>query len=299
MRIFNLTKIKEKVDTKLIGGKSLPIFQMYKKNIPVPISYCIGYDFFIRHLIDIDFWNKINFDKKDLVEEIKKANKIILKSELSIDLKNELQKISTKIKFWAVRSSANIEDAKNKSWAGGFESYIGINNTNLEYYIKSVWASVFSQRVLNYLDNIKDIKNIKMAVLLQEAIDSDSSGVCFTSDPFDDEDEEIIIEAVHGIGEYLVQGEVVPDRYLFNKEDMFISEVHFNEQKKKLSFSNKGNLEKVKNIRFNSQKLNGEKIFELSKMAIKIEKIYKGPRDIEWCYKGNKLYILQSRPITS
>lgn len=299
MKIFNLTKTKERIDAKIIGGKSLPILEMYKKNIPVPASYCIGYDFFVRHLLEIDFWNKIDFDKKDLSEEIKKAERIILKSELSGDLKKELQKIFSKIKFWAVRSSANIEDSKNKSWAGGFESYIGVKNTDLEYYIKSVWASVFSQRVLNYLDNIKEIKNIKMAVLLQEAIDSDSSGVCFTSDPFDDEDEEIIIEAVHGIGEYLVQGEIIPDRYLFNKEDMFISEVHFNEQKKKLSFSKRGNLEKVKNNKIKDQKLTGNQIVELSNMALKIEKIYKESRDIEWCYKGNKLYILQSRPITS
>jgi phosphoenolpyruvate synthase/pyruvate phosphate dikinase len=301
MKIFNLTKSDTKVDKKLIGGKSLPILEMNKNKIPVPISYGIGHNFFTNHLLNIGFWDKINFDfnEKDLLKKIRLAKKVILKSDLSEDLKKELDIIDKNIKFWAVRSSANIEDSKNKSWAGGFESYIGVKRDKIEYYIKKVWASVFSERVLNYLDKPQDIKDIKMAILLQEAMDSDVSGVCFTADPFDDESDEIIIEAVHGIGEYLVQGEVVPDKYLFNKVDLFISEVNFNEQKKKLSFSNNGLLNKVENLNFKEQKLSGDKIVELSKMALKIENIYKEPRDIEWCYKGNRLYILQSRPITS
>ncbi len=288
----------------MVGRKCLPIFEMGKNNIPIPISYAIGYDFFEKHLKDINFWNKIDINSlelnnKKLGKELRFARKIILQSDLDIHFLNQLSGIRDKSDFWAVRSSANIEDAKNKSWAGVFESYIGVKKSSLEEYIKKVWASIFSERVINYISNPKDIKNIKMAILLQKAINADVSGVCFTRGLFSNELDQMIIEAVHGMGEYLVQGEVIPDRYIVDKGGGLILEVNFNEQYNKLKFSGKGDLKKVKNKKRAQQKLEGKEIIELYEISKKIEKMYNSPRDIEWCYSNGFFYVLQSRPITS
>lgn len=304
MKIHNITSYKKILNIEIVGGKCLPIFEMGKNNIPIPISYSIGYDFFEKHLKDINFWNKIDINSlesnnKNLGKELEFARKIILQSNLDIHFLNQLIEIKDKSDFWAVRSSANIEDAKNKSWAGVFESYVGVKKSSLEEYIKKVWVSIFSERVINYISNPKDIKNIKMAILLQKAINADVSGVCFTRDPFSNELDQMIIEAVHGMGEYLVQGEVIPDRYIVDKEGGLILEVNFNKQYNKLKFSGKGELEKVKNEKRAQQKLEGKEIIELYEISKKIEGIYNSPRDIEWCYSNGYFYILQSRPITS
>lgn len=303
MKIQNLTNKKIILDKKIVGGKCLPIHELSRKNIKVPISYAIGYDFYEDHLEKIGFWDKFStkdfvLNKKILVKNIDSAKKYIQQSDLNLELEKQLKNILSKKERWAVRSSANIEDAKEKSWAGGFESYIGIKEKDVLDHIKKVWASVFSERVLNYLDSPEEIKNIKMSVLLQESIDADSSGVCFTQISEEDDDE-MVIEAVHGIGELLVQGEVIPDRYTVNKEDMILLEVNFNEQPKKLAPSVSSGLKHVSNPKKKQQKITGSQIIELSKICLKVEDFYKSPRDIEWCVKDNTFYILQSRPITA
>ena len=305
MKIYHLNKNSKKIPIENIGGKCTPFIELSKNKIVIPDSYAVEDSFFVEHLENIDFWNKIDIKKihknnGDLDSVLNKAKKLIISSSISDNLYKELKKISNKNKLWAVRSSANIEDAKNKSWAGGFESYIGINKKELEKYIKLVWASVFTKRVVNYLNKPEEIKKIKMAVLLQEAINPDVSGVSFSRVESEDGDyDEILIEAVHGVGEYLVQGEVTPDRYIVEREECVLLEVDFNEQKNKLSFSNKEELNKVANSKYKKQKLEGKQIIELSSVIKKIEKIYKDPRDIEWCLKKDKFYILQSRHITS
>jgi len=302
MKIYNLTGKKGVIKKEIIGGKCLPIFEMNKKGIDVPTSFAIGYDFFENHLENIGFWLKFNssdfVNNNNLEKNLSNARNLIINTDIDPKLISQLKQILSKLKFWAVRSSANIEDSTDKSWAGGFESYIGVKDKDVSKYIKHVWASVFTQRVLNYIDNPKKIKDIKMSVLLQEAINSDTSGVCFTQESLE-EDEEMIIESIHGIGEYLVQGEVIPDRYIIDRKTNIISEVIFNEQGKLLSFNNQGVLKKILNKNKKEQKLTGAEIIELSKICFNIEKIYKNPRDIEWCKKGKKFYILQSRPITT
>lgn len=303
MKILNITNGGRDVDAKLIGGKSLPIFNLHHNKIPVPESYVIGYDFFDQHLNDIDFWNRIDVKSltkknKNLFIELEKARKIIMKTKISERLRSEIRLVHNNFKFYAVRSSANIEDSDEKSWAGLFESYIGVASSKLEFYIKKVWCSVFSEKIIDYLDFPQDIKKIKMSVLLQEAINSEVSGVCFTKDPTSGDPDILIIEAVWGIGEYLVQGSVTPDRYLVSREGHYISEVNFSEQESKMCIS-KGQLKVIKNSKKCIQKLSGEKVIELSILARKIENNYGRPMDIEWCLIQNKLYILQARPITT
>jgi|GEM_PF-6929421 len=305
MKIHHLNKNNKKNPIKDIGGKCAPFIELSKNKISIPDSYAIEDSFFVEYLESIDFWKEIDIKKihkknGQLFKLLDKAKKIILEGKMPDSLSSELLKISKKNKSWAVRSSANIEDAKNKSWAGGFESYIGINKKDLEKYIKLVWASVFTKRVVSYLNKPEDIKKIKMAILLQEAINPDVSGVAFSRVESEDGDyDEILIEAVHGVGEFLVQGEVTPDRYIVEREECVILEVDFNLQREKLTFSNKEKLAKISNNKFQKQKLNGDQIIELSNTIKKIENIYKDPRDIEWCIKNNKIYILQSRPITT
>ena len=129
-----------------------------------------------------------------------------------------------------------------------------------------------SKNVQLYLKN-KDAKNVKMAVIVQKMIKADYGGVVFTIDPIGKNS--ILIEVVEGSGEKLVGGEATPNSYYIDRKDFSIKQ-------KKTTF-----------------KFNEKLLTDISKTALKIERLYIYPQDIEFCLKDNELFILQSRPITT
>lgn len=302
MQIYSLDKKRKFISRKKIGGKCKPFIKMSKNKISIPKSFVLISDSFVEHIDKINLWGEIPIKSiskknKNLPKILKRARRKIENKNINDNLKKEIVRLKkTGIKKWAIRSSANIEDDFKRSWAGRFESFIGVEHKEIEKYAKKVWASVFSERVVDYLKEPKNIKDIKMAILMQEVIDADVSGVCFTTNISEKNPEEIAIEAVHGMGEYLVEGRVTPDKYIVEKESCIILEVRYSEQKNKLKFL-KNRFKKMDNKKQREQKLTGDQIIALSKIAKKIEKIFKRPMDIEWCLKNNNFYILQSRPI--
>lgn len=177
----------------------------------------------------------------------------------------------------AVRSSATCEDNQNSSFAGQFESYLGIPRGKLIEAVKKCWASVKNERVLNYVKyHHLNHETIKMAVLIQEMIFAKKGGVIFTQDIFENDLNHLIIEAASGLGEKVVSGLVNPERVIVNKKTGKIVEKE----------SPEGEVLTIKEIR------------ELAALALKIERFYQSPQDIEWAIKEKKIYILQSRPIT-
>ena len=178
----------------------------------------------------------------------------------------------------AVRSSASGEDSMNATWAGQLESYLNVTREDLLNSVQKCWDSIKTERVKEYVKNknIKD-KAILLAVIVQKMVNSDCSGVIFTANPITKNEGEIVIEASLGLGENIVQGKVTPNRFLVDKENLNIK-----------SKSLQG-----KPVLYDSQ------IKDLAKLALKIEEIFECPQDIEWAIEKNKIYILQSRPITT
>lgn len=173
----------------------------------------------------------------------------------------------------AVRSSATAEDAKNTSFAGQFDTFLNVKNEKeLFKSIQKCWKSINSKRAISYLKN-KKIKSVRMAVIIQKMVNADFAGVIFTIDPI--YKKYTLIEIVKGIGNKLVSGEVIPNAYRVNK--------------KNLKIVNKTEVFKLDEFF----------IKEISKIALKIELLYNFPQDIEFSIKNNKIYILQSRPITT
>lgn len=300
--IFHINKKQNNVNADILGGKGYSLLEMSNNNIPVPggiiISTNIYDDFFHNDFIakKITELEKSNVDVKKVLDAIRMY---IQKTDFSKDfIKNLAVRIAEYDNtFFSVRSSANVEDSEMKSFAGEFESFLFVSKKNILRYIKECYMSVFTERILSYLDTPSDLKNIKMAIVVQIMIDSDVSGVCFTANPLDIDEDDIVIEAVHGLGEYLVQGSVTPDKYIIQRKTHIPLEVEFHQQPKMIKPGRKGGIKIVQNNKSLVQKLNGSQMVQLAKMAEKIEKINRNPRDIEWAYASGELYILQSRPI--
>ncbi len=224
----------------------------------------------------------------DLPEEIEKA------------IMDEFSKLDCQ--YVAVRSSATSEDSLDAAWAGQLDTYL---NTTQEYLIENVrkcWASLFTSRALFYRFSQKlDSEKISVAVVVQKMVDSEVSGVAFSVHPVLQDHNLVIIEAGFGLGEAIVSGHITPDSYIVKKDSHEICEKQINSQSKGL-FRNVdgGNIWSEIDVEMKtSQKLNDIQILLLSEQIKKIELFYNFPCDIEWALYKDRIFILQSRPITT
>lgn len=140
-----------------------------------------------------------------------------------------------------------------------------------------------------------------MAVVVQSMIESEISGVSFSVHPVTQERNTLVIEAVWGLGEAIVSGQVTPDSYMVDKKTHTITHKTVTEQKQALQPTEtaRADWKPVAPSKQSHQKLSDIQIQELAHMVVKIEKHFGFPVDVEWAYQGNTLFILQSRPITT
>ncbi len=200
----------------------------------------------------------------------------VFPENLAKEILAEFKKLKTK--YVAVRSSATAEDSSNAAWAGQLESYLNTTEKNLIKSVEKCWASLYSPRVISYrTQKGLNKKKISVAVVIQKMIQSEISGVCFTAHPVTKDKNQMVIEAGYGLGEAIVGGKITPDTYVLDKKTIGVGH---------LSIEGK-------------QKLSDKQIIKLAELCQKIEKLFKYPQDIEWAFAKGKIYILQSRPITT
>ncbi|MBU0597959.1 phosphoenolpyruvate synthase, partial [Patescibacteria group bacterium] len=205
-------------------------------------------------------------------------------------------------KYVAVRSSATAEDSSIASWAGELESYLYVDKGNLLDMIKTCWSSLFTPRAIFYRFEKKLHRmKVSVAVVVQKMVNSEISGITFTAHPVTKDRNQMVIEAGWGQGESIVAGKITPDTYIYDKVIGSLIDINISSQKEMIvSKSGSGTKTvKVPKIKASQQKLSGEQIMKLAVICEKIEKHYRVPQDIEWALEKNKLYITQTRPITT
>ena len=200
----------------------------------------------------------------------------------------------------AVRSSAVSEDLEQASFAGQQATFLNVKGEkDLLKYIKECWASFYTARAIIYRNRNKFNHEPKMAVVIQKMIDAKKSGVVFTVNPVTKNRNEMVIESAFGLGESIVSGMVTPDNFLIDKLKQEIIKETINEKRIAIvKLNGKNKTLKLDSKKSNQKTLNEKELNHLIKEALKIEKHYKKPMDIEWSI-DDKLYILQARPITT
>jgi len=197
------------------------------------------------------------------------------------------------MKHVAVRSSATVEDSEKASWAGELETYLDVGRGGLVDAVRRCWDSMDSERAKAYGKAV-GIRGGKVAVVVQEMIDSDVSGVCFTAHPVTKNRSRLFIEACFGWGEALVGGMITPDAYLVDKRTLDILEKVVNNQEVQMRSGGKKRVWEG-----SAQKLSDKRIKDVAKRCIQIERHYGRPQDIEFALNDDVLYFLQTRPITT
>lgn len=297
----------KKPKTLELGGKGYSLVLLFKNGFNVPNGFIIFSDIYFRYLYENNIGSKINkilikTDISNFIEKSKQIKQIILDGKIPTEIKLTIEKNINLLKFksLSIRSSAICEDSPNNSYAGLFDSFLNIksNIDQVLNYIIKIWASLYNDRAIAY--SIK--KGLKMpegmAVVIQEMVPAEFSGITFTSHPFNRKN--LLIEVSYGIGNMIVGGKIQPDSFTINRENLKLVGKKIGIKEKASIIDNQYNnklIEINKKISKN-QTIANKYIIKIAEVCLEIEKFFSYPQDIEWCLYNNNLWILQSRPIT-
>lgn len=302
-----------KEDIALAGGKGANLGELTGAKIPVPPGFVVLSTAYFAFLDFNNLRPKIHQilspcdinDPAQLESASRKIQKLILTSELPEDMVMEIVKSYDKLGNKtpvAVRSSATAEDLPGASFAGQQESYLNIvGDANVLLRVRDCWASLFGARSIFYREQMKfDHFKVGIAVPVQKMIQSEVSGIMFTVDPITQNKDTVVIEAIYGLGDYIVQGVVTPDHYEVSKAtEEIINKQVVNQEIMEVRSAHEVKQSKVPKTLQGKQKLADKYIYELAKIGKKIHEHYFFPQDIEWALENDKLYITQARPITT
>lgn len=300
-----------KKDISIAGGKGASLGEMTQAGLLVPPGFVVlatVFDEFLKQTdlnIEIDsIIKKVNHKDINSVEGASvKIRDLINDKLIPENIKKEIQKEFNKLRarYVAIRSSATAEDSSIASWAGELESYLNVTKKDLLESVKKCWSSLFTPRAIFYRFEKKlNNQKISVAVVIQKMVQSEVSGVCFTVHPITEDRNQMVIEAGYGLGEAIVGGKITPDTYVINKKLNSILDINVSKQKMMITKTLKGTMEiKVLASKQEKQKLTNKQIIKLTEICKKIEEHYKSPQDIEWAIENNKIYITQSRSITT
>lgn len=301
-----------KKNVALAGGKGANLGELTQAGIPVPPGFVVlapAFEHFLEETTlgsDVDaVLQRVKHNDTNSVEQAsEKIRAMFMKSRLPKDLiapvATELKKL--KGELFAVRSSATSEDSKNASWAGELDTYIFVKPKDVAQHIVKCWSSLFTPRAIFYRFEKKLHKaKVSVAVVVQEMVNSEVSGVAFTVHPVTKDRNQMIVEACLGQGEALVSGRITPDTYVIDKRDFSLLENSVGQQNEQIVRDPKGRSKIVKlSAKAGSQqKLATKEITQIAKIARQIEQHYRSPQDIEWALARKKFYLLQARPITT
>ncbi|NLV28183.1 MAG: phosphoenolpyruvate synthase [Methanomicrobiales archaeon] len=303
-----------KEDIPSVGGKGASLGEMASIGLPVPPAFVVTSQAFRRFLIQTGLEEPlftvlkgVNVDDNEALESAaQKAKELVNKANMPDDLKSEISTAYEKLRrtgeIVAARSSATAEDLPDASFAGQQETVLNIKGIeNLLNAIQTCWASLYGARAIYYRTKQGfEHHTVNIAIVVQQLIPSEKAGVMFTSHPVTGEPL-TIIEGSWGLGEAVVSGAVSPDKYVFDRRlerttDRLVSPKII----EIIPDGNYGTITRdVESGRQEVQVLSDEEVKRLATYGIVSEEHYGVPQDMEWAIVGEKIFVLQSRPITT
>lgn len=272
-----------------IGGKAKNLYRLKKMGLPVPSWLVIPHEELFA-IIPESLLSESN--RSPLLDWIKDYSfpPAFIAEIINYFPENTL---------FAVRSSAIDEDGSDFSFAGQFESYLFVDQETLVEKIKNVWLSAFSERVQQYRSSHQLEPGFGIAIIVQEMIDAESSGVAFSINPASGDRKEKVISSVYGLGEGLVSGVLNADHFFISDGKIKAELVDKTEQIVFDSTSKQGTRTiAVDSVKRKSSSLSNKQIKAIDELLNKIVQEYNKPQDIEFAVKGDIVYVLQARPIT-
>ncbi len=284
-----------------LGGKGKALAALANQDVTIPPWFGILPNAFFDSLTEIqqNQWAQATTSDEMLA--------IINAVDLAISVRDELAQALADFtieNIWlAVRSSAIDEDGEAYAFAGQLDSFLGVHPEQITEKIIAVWRSGFSEHVITY----RQTHQLTMpppipAVLVQQLIQPEVSGVAFSADPITGQRDVAIVSAVFGLGTTLVSGESDADTYQVDENGNILQQTIV--QKKAGHFFSQNGRGTIQSITLSDEQadqatLTLEQAQNIAALARQMEQIFETPQDIEWAIADNLVYLLQSRPITA
>jgi len=321
--IRSLTELSQ-ADLLLAGGKGANLGAMIQAGLPVPSGFCVttaGYQqFAAANRIEAEIQSLVAGIRTDDLAELEATSSAIQRlfetGTLPDDIAGEIRASYRALPVSAtagnpagkpavaVRSSATAEDLPDLSFAGQQDTYLNIVGEDaLLRAVVRCWASLWTARAIGYrARNHIDQSEVALAVVVQHMVASESSGVLFTANPLTGRRAETVIDATLGLGEALVSGMVEPDHYVVEDgegaEPVILSRT-LGSKALSVRGLEDGGTQVLDENAASLQALPDAQILELARLGRAAERYFGTPQDMEWAWAGGRLYVLQSRAITS
>jgi pyruvate,water dikinase len=289
------------LDVMSAGGKGASLARMTSLGLPVPPGFVIPADALAAALPD----GGTELRELAMRRDAAGAEQLIQTVELDPGLRRAVLTAYAELGAddvpVAVRSSACAEDSQEASFAGQQETYLHVRGgDDVRSRIRDCWASFFSERALFYREQKGSLEDLGMAVVVQRMVQADVAGVLFTCDPVRKRRDRMVVEAVLGLGEAVVSGQVTPDHYVL-KRDGQVKKAQVHQQPYAIVSLPEGGVEEreLSAEEGGAQKVAEDVLARLARIGDDLEKRMGTPQDIEWAVQDGQIFVLQARPVTT
>ena len=298
-------------DVSIAGGKGANLGELTRAGLPVPRGFVVGAPAYLDAMerggvrrdlrvleqeTDVDDPAALEAAAEHLQELVEKAG---LPEELRAEIAQAYEQLGARIV--AVRSSATAEDSPGASFAGMNRTFTNVDGVGVVLQrVVDCWASLFGARAVAYRASTGLRDEAAIAVVVQEMVDSERSGVMFTADPATGERDYLVVEAAWGLGEVVVSGQVEPDTYVVAKDGARVIDVRVGMQTHKIVRGPDGDKRvALSEAEGGRRVLTDEEVLAIARLGAQVEAHYGAPQDVEWAWAADRLVLVQSRPITT
>ena len=289
MFVLTLDQIGED-DALRVGAKALRLAQLARAGLPVPPGFCVTTAAY-RAFLTANGLDAGTTDPDTLAE-----------AEMPPEVVEAVREAYRAIPA-AVRSSATAEDLPEASFAGQYDTFLNVVGLeNLLMAIRACWVGLWNERARAYATRHGlNPDRVEMAVIVQQQVPAEAAGVIFTLNPLTGREEEMMVEAVWGLGEPLVAGRAEPDRYVVNPYDRAVLRRELADPPMMLITADEGGVQEapVPADRRGYPVLDEAQLLELAELGYRVQAFYGYPQDVEWALADGRFFVLQARPLTA
>jgi phosphohistidine swiveling domain-containing protein len=293
-----------------VGGKAASLMCMIQRGFPVPPGFVLALAFFepwLEHICRTPEWASVlNSSPEEMAQRCEAVKALGLDLEMDPAREGMLAQalepltVGNSFPLLAVRSSSPEEDLEDLSFAGGYETTLGVTPGRLKEAIRRSFASCLDARVLVYKQQHGlSIHRPRIAVIVQQQVAAETAGVAFSLNPINNCYDEAVINANFGLGESVVSGQVSPDSFVVDKVSRAILRRKLGKKETSTWLQPDGSLALKPSPSRAALCLSDAQVLELAEMLVGVEDAYERPVDIEWAFAAGRPYLLQARPITA